>query len=141
METRRRYIRHPTDIPIEYHFEQIFTDSTEPLRDISEAGLSFRSSNPVASGVQIEVKIPFVRPPFAATGSVVWCKQMGHHYDVGVKFGDGESRFRLRMVEQICQIEHYRMKIRRQEHRELSGEEAAREWINRYASRFPSLAD
>ncbi|MBL8423886.1 MAG: hypothetical protein JNK06_10380 [Candidatus Accumulibacter phosphatis] len=43
------------------------------------------------------------------------------------------------MVEQVCQIEHYRREVRRRERRELDAEAAAQEWIARYADQFPSL--
>ena len=41
------------------------------------------------------------------------------------------------MIEQICHIEHYRHEIEQVEGRKLNSEEAAREWIQRYASEFP----
>jgi len=47
--------------------------------------------------------------------------------------------FRLRMIEQICQIEHYRKEVKLVEGRDLSAEEAASEWISRYASDFPPI--
>ena len=43
------------------------------------------------------------------------------------------------MIEQICHIEHYRKEVARVEGRELSTQEAASEWISRYASDFPAL--
>ena len=42
----------------------------------------------------------------------------------------------LKLVEQVCQIETYRNKLKKQG-RDLSIEEAAIEWINRYAAFFP----
>ena len=50
-----------------------------------------------------------------------------------------DELFRLRMIEQICHIEHYRNEMLKQQGRELSIEEAAQEWISRYAGEFPSL--
>ena len=43
------------------------------------------------------------------------------------------------MVEQVCQIEHYRQAVLRQEGRALDGEAAAPEWIARYAADFAAL--
>ena len=47
--------------------------------------------------------------------------------------------FAARMVEQVCQIEHYRQQVQRAEGRVLDAETAAREWIKRYAASFPAL--
>ena len=41
------------------------------------------------------------------------------------------------MVEQICHIEQYRREVLKKEGRRLSSEEAASEWIVKYASDFP----
>lgn len=42
------------------------------------------------------------------------------------------------MVEQVCYIENYRQEVLRKEGRQLDGEAAAREWIDRFAASFPS---
>ncbi|MBA1333327.1 pilus assembly protein PilZ, partial [Candidatus Endoriftia persephone str. Guaymas] len=39
--------------------------------------------------------------------------------------------------EQVCQIEQYKQQILEQDGRKLSGEEAAMEWIENFADRFP----
>ncbi|MDY6992513.1 MAG: hypothetical protein SVR94_07890 [Pseudomonadota bacterium] len=46
--------------------------------------------------------------------------------------------FRSRMLEQVCQIEKYRQSLE-QQGRTISIEEAAMEWISRYAAEFPPL--
>jgi len=40
----------------------------------------------------------------------------------------------------VCHIEDYRQSVSRIEGRQLSAEEAATEWIDRYARDFPSIA-
>ncbi len=57
---------------------------------------------------------------------------------MGVQFLDASDAFRVRMVEQVCAIEEYRRQQVEEEGRELSREEAAREWIATYGSRFPA---
>jgi len=42
----------------------------------------------------------------------------------------------MRMIEQACHIEHYR-KVWSEKGRQLSAEEAAKEWIEQYAAAFP----
>jgi hypothetical protein len=41
------------------------------------------------------------------------------------------------MVQQVCSIENYRKEQREREGRRLSTQEAAVEWIEKYAGRFP----
>jgi hypothetical protein len=57
-----------------------------------------------------------------------------------VEFIESKDAFRIRMVEQICHIEHYKNEIREKEGRLLNGREAALEWINKYAGSFEVLA-
>jgi hypothetical protein len=137
----RKYIRHPADIPIKYRLEDVVDRTGEYIHDISEGGLSFKSKIPLKKGSSIMIEIPITKPRFKASGEVTWCRKSGDIYNVGVKFLDHETEFRLRMVEQVCHIEHYRKKIREEEGRKLSGEEAAAEWIEKYAEKFPSIDD
>jgi hypothetical protein len=135
----REYIRHPSDIPIQYRLVDIVAHSKEYLRDVSRGGLSFRSLVRIEPGTIISIEIPLVRPVFETRSIVVWCKKDGNEYNVGVKFVDAGSEFRMRMVEQICHIESYKRRIVREEGRELDGEQAALEWITKYADDFPRL--
>ena len=134
----RRYIRHPSDIPIRFgaHGDAIDAKS---LRDIGFGGLCFVSQQGIAPGRVIELNIDRVAPPFQARGKVVWCRAEDDHYVVGVEFLDAEEAYRVRMVEQVCHIEHYRRQVMQSEGRRLSGEQAAQEWISRYAAEFPDL--
>jgi hypothetical protein len=42
------------------------------------------------------------------------------------------------MVEQVCSIERYRRLMESEEGRVLTRDEAAQEWIAKYAGRFPT---
>ena len=46
-----------------------------------------------------------------------------------------DDEFSVRMVEQICRIEHYRAD-QRAHGRILTSQQAAMEWIERYAEKF-----
>jgi len=137
----RKFIRHPSDIPIQVHLEDVVSDRKEYLSNISFGGLSFRSHSPLKAGTVIRVRIPLIRPVFETRGRVVWCRENKEYYDVGVEFIEQKDVFKARMVEQICYIEHYKREIYLKEGRRLSGEEAALEWIEHYASEFPHLGD
>ncbi|HEU0077282.1 MAG TPA: hypothetical protein VFQ76_06510, partial [Longimicrobiaceae bacterium] len=64
----------------------------------------------------------------------------GDHFCIGVQFLDAGDAFRARMVEQVCSIDRYRRQVREREGRELTGQEAAEEWIRDHAARFPDPA-
>ena len=132
----REFIRHPSDIPIHYRPSGYLRDRTNPAKNVSQGGISFRAPTSMRAGETIRIAISAIQPPFEATASVVWCRFMGDHFEVGVRFADA-ARFSVRMVEQICHIEHYRRDVERREARTLSSEEAAREWISKYAAEFP----
>ncbi|MEW8063132.1 MAG: PilZ domain-containing protein, partial [Candidatus Thiodiazotropha endolucinida] len=75
---------------------------------------------------------------FHATGIVVWCHKERDNYLVGIKFSEEETAYAVRMVEQLCYIEHYKQSIKQSQGRDLTGEEAALEWIDKYAGDFPT---
>ena len=134
----RQYIRHPTDIPLEYRLVEAVVHDTKYLRDISEGGLSFLSAVCLGAGAKIHIRIPLREPVFETDGIVVWCRDSDNEYEVGVQFVDPASEYRVRMVEQVAHIEHYKMEVLKNEGRQLTGAEAAKEWIARYARDFPS---
>ena len=70
---------------------------------------------------------------------VVWSRKHDTHYDVGVEFNNSESKFQVRMLEQICYMEEYKKEILDKDGRVLTSEEAAIEWITKFAAKFPKL--
>jgi hypothetical protein len=136
--TMRRYIRHPSSLPIEFAVDQV-PARRERLKNVGGGGLCFHARVSVSPGSRIHLVIPVRRAPFELDGIVTWCRNADDGYEVGVSFQGDVQHFVLRMVEQICYIEHYRREMLEREGRELTSEEAAREWIERYADRFPGL--
>lgn len=138
----RSYIRHPSDIPIEYQVD--INDAglaREHLNDISPGGLSFNADRELDAGTVITIRITWVEPHVEVKGQVAWCRSEGDNFVIGVAFVAEDDLFRLRMVEQICHIEHYKAQVLATEGRRLSGEEAAREWIQKFAGKFPHPAE
>jgi len=134
----RKYIRHPSDIPIEFNVNFIDEEQKNSLSNISNDGLSFHSNIQLDVGTVIQIRIPFVKPVFEANGCVAWCIALGNKYDIGVEIIGKEHAFRTRMVEQVCHIEQYKREMLKSEGRILSGKEAALEWIEKYAHIFPN---
>ena len=137
----RQFIRHPVDVPIEVDTDDpSLPASAVHTHDISRGGLAFRCGFAVRPGLHVGIRIPYVKPAFEARARVVWCRPHdAQSYELGVIFLDAEDAFLARMVEQVCHIEDYRKSVLRVEGRELSAEDAAIEWIEKYAAQFPEL--
>ncbi|MBN2011226.1 PilZ domain-containing protein [candidate division KSB1 bacterium] len=135
----RKFIRHPANVPIECQLNPLYAHQSNPLENVSIGGLSFQSPTPLPKNRFIRLRIPSVDPPFYATGTVVWCNKRDRDYVIGVKFIDQQTAFRMRMIEQVCHIEDYRKHVTEEEGRDISGEQAASEWIEKYAKDFPTL--
>lgn len=147
----RRYIRHPSDIPIDFKVDDKETAEIYTVKDVSKGGLCFCTSRPMRKGRKISVHSPLEyqihdspsqKPTeqeklFEAIGVVAWCKKEAEGYSVGVQFADPDTQFGVRMVEQTCHIEQYRHSVLCEEGRQLTSEQAAKEWIERFAAEFP----
>lgn len=135
----RNYIRHPSDIPIQYVEDEQKVPVSHIMNDVSYGGLSFNSDKPLTEGMQLHICIDTVTPVFEAEGVVVWCQPEGDEFVIGMEFANKEDIFLARMVEQICHIEHYKKEILIKEGRKLTSKQAASEWISKFARMFPSL--
>jgi len=135
----RGYIRHPSNIPLEVTLVEHDVARYDQLKNVSVGGLSFNSREPVRMGAQIVIRIPVINRDVEVTGKVVWCKEQDGAFEVGVVFSDFAEAFRTRMVEQICHIEQYKNEVLLREQRRLSSEQAAVEWISKFAGSFPAI--
>lgn len=134
---RREFIRHTIDVPLEVESVAGAEFREKHSRNVSSGGLAFVSADCPRVGDLLKLRIPTVRPPFEAAARVAWCRPEDDGYLVGVQFVDSAAAFRSRMVQQVCSIENYRREVQEREGRELSTQEAAAEWIEKYAGRFP----
>ena len=137
----REFIRHPATVPIQLiELENEVEHKINTLNNVSFGGISCLSSEPVDKGKAIKIKVECVNPDFEITGKTVWCHAKNDMYEIGIEFIVKKDQiFLLRMVEQICHIEHYRSEILQSEGRKLSIEEAAKEWIEKHADSFPKF--
>lgn len=135
----RRFIRHPSRMPINFELQADLPRQANYLRNVSEGGLCFDSSVALELNVAIRVIIPLLGQQYEAEGAVVWCEPSPDGFAIGVRFFSAQDRFCVRMVEQLCYIEDYRLQVEREEGRTLSSEQAADEWIARFADQFPGL--
>ena len=147
--TIRKFIRHPADVPIQVTLDLVDDENDETvdqtITNVSLGGLAFVSQSPFELLQRVRVSIPLLQTRDCPqqdkrlVGNVVWCEKSGKNYEVGIEFEKSRDVYRLRMIEQICHIEHYRKEVERLEGRELSTQEAAGEWISKYAGDFPAL--
>lgn len=134
----RQFIRHPVTMPIEA--SRSTPHGPVPAMhaySIGIGGLAFRCSQSLAPGTLVHIRIPHVRPEFQTDARVVWCLDSEGGAELGVEFLNADDAFRARMVEQVCHIERYRQDVHDTQGRILTPEEAAAEWIDRFAATFP----
>jgi len=105
--------------------------------EVGVGGLSFWASESIASGTLVHIRIPYTQPEFETEAKVVWCRSHERGAELGVEFLSADDAFRARMVEQVCHIENYKHAVKRKEGRDLTIQEAALEWVTKYASDFP----
>lgn len=129
----RTAIRHIATIPVEIYTGRKRHQTQGSLCDISLGGLSFVFSLPLKKGMRVRVKIALVRPIFEGTAKVVWCTGQNSSYRVGIQFVNIKDTLRMRIVDQLCQIENYKDEVLQRQGRTLTSEEAAREWLGRLA--------
>ncbi|MFT4825707.1 MAG: hypothetical protein ACJAUG_003077 [Halioglobus sp.] len=143
--TIRKFIRHPVGVPIQVtnSWDEDENDETvdQTTTNISIGGVAFVSPKPLAVPDRVRVCIPILECDNTLVGNVVWCEKSDTDigYEIGIEFEKSKDIFRLRMIEQICHIEHYREEVMRLEGRDLNPQEAASEWISKFASDFPQL--
>lgn len=134
---RRSYARYQPEVPIEIELEmgENILVTKDCLNDISVYGLSFRFNFSIPKGKLLKIHIPLEKARFSIKAEVVWCAPRGGIYDLGVKFIEPADAFKAKIYSQICRIEEYKQKALH-EGRNLTFNEAAREWIRRYAAEF-----
>ncbi|MFA6600192.1 MAG: PilZ domain-containing protein [Candidatus Omnitrophota bacterium] len=138
---QRRFYRHPLTKPIQYQAYQARSADRTSTVDVSEGGMCFLAGQPLAKGTKLHLKIPVGDQVFELQAQVAYCNQDDRvsMFRTGVAFLDAESAFRAKLAEEMIQINVYREKVSRELGREVSEEEAAREWIEKYAKNFSYL--
>jgi len=133
---KRRFIRHPTDIPIDCAATGARrVRRKRAMKDLSHGGLCFVSDLETRPGETVDITIPVGPEPFVVRGRVVWCRPASNGFEIGVAIMTDADGFSVRMVEQICHIERYRAS-QRACGRRLTSQQAAMEWIERFAADF-----
>ncbi len=126
----RQYERHYAGIPVRIiHAGKKYNFIIE---NVSLGGMACKGEHEIEVGDEVELQITLLNPIYLCKGKVVWCKEAGDYFELGIEHLGPKDKARLDMVEQVSHIEHYRADIKAAEGRELTGEQAAREWIAKH---------
>jgi len=136
MNTAYDMIRHPVDIPLEVK-AVVAHDAQANRKQVVCGQLSFHFPMMIAVGVLLSICIPSINAQEKLQGQVTSISQSSHGFMIAMSFQSETEAFRMRMLEQLCQIEDYRQHVLEREGRQLNQEQAASEWIDYYAATFP----
>jgi PilZ domain len=140
-KNRRCFIRHPVSMTVQCRKEGHIEVSANEIRDISFGGMYFISADSYVPGDIVEMEFPPLTLRNRITGEIIWSSPVSLkpaiQFSNGLKFLSKRVLFMARMIEQMCCIEKYREAQVRESHRALSGDQAAREWIQMCAAHFP----
>lgn len=135
---KRRFFRHPVNMPIQLRLEKADDTYVSESKDISLGGLSFVWPSKLSKGLLLTVSIPVKEKVFDVRARVAYCKGYGktNQYRTGVMFTSSPDAFKAKLAEEVLHIIEYQKSISRELGVELSEEEAAKKWISRYAGKF-----
>ena len=149
LEEKRQFIRHSICFPLAY--KVIENETTSPAGsgrgkssesiNISAGGLLFSAKRPVKAGSEIQIKIPFQDKVFSVQAKAVHCRKDSETklYNIGARFSKLNAAFKVKLIEQLYLISGYRDLRSIQLGKDMSLEDASREWIKRYSARFRRL--
>ena len=142
----RLFNRHSSHLPVHistaHNIKDPIKDSSDNntrLENISHGGICCHVPQYYPKGTLLTITVPDIQEEYQGLGIAAWCKENPKQgYDLGIHFDDDNEAFNYRMVEQICEIEHYRNHIQTTEQRNLTSEQAAAEWIQKFAHSHPN---
>ncbi|MEL0621538.1 PilZ domain-containing protein [Marinomonas arenicola] len=132
------FVSHPKDLPLEITLIEDQPFPTSKREDVGFAGITCFAAQHFESGRSVRITLEEIDPNFCVTGRVVWCNNERGEYKVAIEFPIKDECYCVRMVEQLSQIEHYRRQAKTQGRR-LNYNEAAAEWIQKFAASFPAF--
>lgn len=142
---RRRFIRHPVCFPLSYRVIGKAPKLAKPDRsmtvNMSIGGLLFESKRGTGMGSMILIAMPFQDKVFNVKAKVVHCNKSPNTglYNIGVSFCRFSDAFKTKLIEQLYLISEFRDLRSMQLGRDITLEEASKEWIKRYSKRFRRL--
>ena len=99
---------------------------------------SYVSHQSFHSGQQLRLRIPSIKPDISVLTQVRHCSSADNGFLLRLSCIDQDQAYHLRMLLQLGHIHHYHQHLQDQG-TSLSLNEAAGEWISRFAENFPSI--
>jgi hypothetical protein len=131
------FIHHPSDFPLQCRRVLSWRRGDPNPADRGNLGVCFESPRSFAPGNMVELSVRLRGESQRFRGEVVLVRETGFAFEVGVWMSSREAAARLRIVEQICHIECYLNEKRERDGHTVTRENAAQEWISKFASTFP----
>ncbi len=138
---RRKFIRHLLVNPLEFQVSENEQFERTTTVDVSEGGLLFMSKIEVVQDAMIKINMPLYNKVFNIKAKVVYCRKDEESglFNIGVSFVNYADAFKVKLIEQIYLIEEYRVLRSLQLGKEMTIQEASKEWIEKYSERFQKL--
>ncbi|MBI3315566.1 MAG: PilZ domain-containing protein [Candidatus Omnitrophica bacterium] len=139
---KRNFLRHPVHVPIVIRPVRQSVEVPSKSVNISQGGLSFLWEKKLLKRSVVQITIPVKDKLFTVKGKVVYSEKdaTSPRFRTGVSFTDRDSAFQAKLAEETLEILEYQKKISETLGHIISEEEAADEWIQKYAKFFPSIA-
>ncbi|GAB3483250.1 energy transducer TonB [Marinomonas epiphytica] len=133
------FVEHPNELPL-----NVTAIEDQPFPPISKdrlgfVGITYLTHDAFDSGRSVQITLEEIDPNFCVRGRVAWCQQQDSGYLIAIEFPSEEDCYSVRMVEQLSHIESYRRNAKN-EGRRLNYNEAASEWIQKFAASFPAFS-
>ena len=135
---KRQFFRHAVNVPIQLKMEKHGDSYLSESKDISLGGLSFIWPSRISKGSLLTISIPVKEKVFDLKVRVAYSTgyKKSNQYRTGVSFLSSPDAFKAKLAEEVLQIIEYQKSVSRELGCELSEEEAAHRWINKYADKF-----
>ena len=103
---RRKYIRYPAEISMEYRIPSESMVKTDYTKNISFEGLCFQAQSCIEPATFFTLKFPTISSKIILLGKTVWCAEKSDSVEVGVEFLDENDAYRVKIIEEICYIKN-----------------------------------
>lgn len=130
------YLHHPQEIPIAIspHLSGICEQSA-----LCRGGLRCSYDRYFAPRTSVSLVVNLTGQSITAHGWILLCQRINQQFLLSIGFSNPQTLFKVRMIEQACEIECYRRRQQR-DGRMLTAAQAASEWIAKHAASFPALS-
>jgi hypothetical protein len=108
---RRKFVRHPAEIPIEYEHSGEVSNDSQHTKNVSFGGLCFQTDRPLETGEILTVCFTTINPSYKIRGKVAWRSKNQDSFDIGIEFLDNKDAQLAKIIEEIIQIKNFQKQI------------------------------